>query len=68
MRACNHGCMLKMILKRGDFQRKIKVMGESRGEGGNGALFCNLPLLFELDQEEQEVVQHFTSQVNTSNY
>jgi len=37
-------------------------MGESRGEGGNGALFCNLPLPFELDQEEQEVVQHFTSQ------
>jgi len=37
-------------------------MGESGGEGGNGALFCNLPLPFELDQEEQEVVQHFTSQ------
>jgi len=37
-------------------------MGESEGGGGNGALLCKLPLQFELDQEEQEVVQHFTSQ------
>ena len=41
-------------------------MKESGGEkSGNGALFCKLPLMFELDQEEQEVVQHFTSQVIT---
>ena len=41
-------------------------MKESGGEkSGNGAFFCKLPLMFELDQEEQEVVQHFTSQVNT---
>ena len=38
------------------------------GGGGNGALLCKLPLQFELDQEDQEVVQHFTSQVNTPNY
>ena len=66
-RACNHGCMWKMILKEGHFQKKILVMGESGGEGGNGVLFGKLPLLFELDQEEQEVAQHFTSEVNTSN-
>ena len=41
-------------------------MKESGGEkSDNGALFCKLPLMFELDQEEQEVVQHFTSQVDT---
>ena len=57
--------MWKMILKEGHFQKKILVMGESGGEGGNGVLFGKLPLLFELDQEEQEVVQHFTSEVNT---
>ena len=55
----------KMILKEGNFQKKVLVMGESGGEGG--PLFCKLPLLFDLDQEEQEVVQHFTSEVNTPN-
>ena len=39
-------------------------MQDSGGEGGNGAL-CKLPLVFDLDQQEQEVVHHFTSQVKT---
>ena len=64
-RDCNRKCMLKMVLKEGNFQKKILAMGESGGEGGNGVLFGKSPLLFELDQEEQEVVQHFTSEVNT---
>ena len=56
-----------------DFKRRqlseedISHGGKWRREGGNGVLFGKLPLLFELDQEEQEVVQHFTSEVNASN-
>ena len=42
-------------------------MQDSGGEGGNGAL-CKLPLVFDLDQQEQEVVHHFTSQVKILSY
>ena len=64
MCACNHGCMLKMILIRRQLSESGgKAMQDSGGEGGNGALFCKLPLVFDLDQQEQEVVHYFTSQV-----
>ena len=43
-------------------EEDISHGGKWRRERGNGVLFSKLLL-----QEEQEVVQHFTSEVNTSN-
>ena len=43
-------------------EEDISHGGKWRREGGNGVLFSKLLL-----QEEQEVVQHFTSEVNTPN-
>ena len=52
-----------MFQKRKGKRGRDKAMQNNGGEGSYGGL-SKLPLVFDLDQNEEEIVNHFTSLVS----
>ena len=52
-----------MFQKRKGKRDRVKAMHSIEGEGSDGAL-NKLPLVFDLDEKEEEIVNHFTSLVS----
>ena len=48
-----------MFQKRTELKSSDKAMQKNGGEGSDGAL-SKLPLVFDLNQKEEEIVNHFT--------